>query len=79
MKYTEAIHAEALIMMMEKESPCNWCPAEQSERSEACVVCEEFVGIVQGLFLNDCPCRELGQQEAIKRTWIALEESGYLD
>jgi len=39
-------------------------------------LCKNFIGLP-----NDakCPCEELGCQEAIKRTWIALEEKGYLE
>lgn len=28
---------------------------------------------------NKCPCYKFGFDEAIKRTWIALEAGGYLD
>jgi len=39
-----------------------------------CSICQSFVGLRSG-----CPCITLGKEEAIKRTWLALEEGGYLE
>ena len=92
MEYTEEIHAKRVMRMMERiKDPCsNGCPkaryyhADHNEPHEgwvewgwkACVLCREFVGMKEE---NKCPCDALGKHEAIKHTWLALEEKGYLD
>ena len=49
---------------------------------DICKVCVEFVGYTAN-FINPeeswCPCHMLGEDEAIKQSWIALEDGGYLD
>jgi len=40
-----------------------------------CAICKGFVGLDSN---KKCPCQELGKEEAIKRTWIALEAKGYI-
>jgi len=89
-KYTEKIHGARLLKMMEKDDPCACCPAApyfdsylnsytmwcNPSASSACDICKEFVQL--DLMYSQCPCDEFGKQEAIKRTWIALEEKGYL-
>ena len=42
-----------------------------------CVICREFVG-ADSPGAWSCPCIILGKDEAIKRTWINLEEKGYI-
>lgn len=93
MEYTEKYHAKRLLKMFEKKDPCNYCPTglrfsasnssimcaqdssigQYSERRGVCIVCQDFVGIEA-----ECPCMNLGQSEAIKRTWLALEAKGYI-
>ena len=49
---------------------------------DICKICIEFVGCsvkIMEAVESWCPCHALGQDEAIKRSWIALEEEGYLD
>ena len=77
--YTEKIHVERLLEMLEKKHPCGHCPAEPSFKTDmkVCKICLEFIGLDDGY--KWCPCLILGRQRAIKRTWIALEEKGYLD
>jgi len=94
MKYTEKIHATRLLGMLNKKNPCMCCPQEKHYGlrheyddmpwqkaiegvDDACHVCLEFVNIKQegGEW---CPCLILGEKEAIKRTWIALEAKGYI-
>ena len=91
-KYTEKIHAARLLKMLEEKEPCMCCPATpyfksnlQSdtmwfnsyiEGEHPCDICKDFVGLDNRY--TDCPCYELGK-EAIKLTWIALEEKGYLE
>ena len=93
MKYTEKIHAKRLLGMLEKKNPCSYCPAGKDFKardfsewglveyecgdindSYVAGICVRFVG-----GKDCCPCTEFGRQEAIKRTWLALEEKGYLD
>ena len=45
-------------------------------KNSPCNVCCGFISMMNK---GVCPCRELGKHEAIKRTWLALEEKGYLD
>ena len=90
--YTIDFHAERLLKMMEKKDPCACCPAYQYFNpcneplsglgnywavgllAHVCDVCQNFVGGTHGA----CPCLALGGPEAIKRTWISLEEKGYI-
>ena len=87
-KYTEKIHAERLIRILERKNTCDWCPAKAHSVVDAyscnplaiwvrdtdpCTVCLDFVDA-----FYHCPCTSLGEEEAIKRTWIALEEKGYI-
>jgi len=90
MKYTEKIHAEALLKNFENHFHCA-CPlsssrsgklfdnevANDDDISGACLVCIGFVGI-EPTMDDFCPCWNVGKNEAIKRTWIALEEKGYI-
>ena len=80
------LHAKRLLMLLNKKDPCyDTCPASKRlnfrddwlscSDSFSCYICREFISI-KG---NDCPCNELGGQEAVKRTWLALEEGGWLD
>ena len=84
-KYTEKIHAARVKKMMEMGNPYMRCPAGKryqtgwayynsiwSTNPRPCDICREFVNIDFG-----CPCIRLGEQEAIKCTWIALEKKGY--
>jgi len=86
MEYTEKEHVENLLDMLEYENPCNHCPNEvfiDCVSIPRCIMCRSFIGI-QGIIYNyipackKCPCYVLGEKEAIKRTWIALEEKGYI-
>ena len=74
MKYTEAIHAKNLLKLLSTKDPCGTCPVS-GDISEVCPVCARFVNNTS----RWCPCNQFGKKEAIKRTWLALEEKGYLD
>jgi len=87
-KYTEKLHAKRLLGMLEKRNPCGCCPAGKrymedtkdwaesvfGEQRSFCKVCWAFISLER----LTCPCWALGEQEAIKRTWLALEEKGYI-
>lgn len=83
MIYTKDMHAKNLLEMLEKKDPCSWCPGGFLDASQLgpdwnrwmCPVCRSFVGM-EGSW--GCPCHILGPHYAIKRTWIALEEGGYI-
>lgn len=92
--YTEKLHAHRMKLMLRRKDPCGLCPkmkdfeigfgrllttgvtlweGDRSMGTGSCKVCQEFVGITR-----NCPCFALGKERAIKRTWLALEEKGYL-
>lgn len=90
-EYTEKEHAERLIRMLETVGPVGRCPAsadilfgwkdgpklgEWPNTEEACIVCNTFLGHTGEIL---CPCYyfESGE-EAVKQSWIALKEKGYI-
>jgi len=80
MKYTEAEHAKILLRMLEEPNPCDLCPVAftilRVTKDGCCRICLSFVGILEHTL--QCPCGYFGEHEAIKRTWLALEEKGYI-
>ena len=75
--YTEKEHAERLIAILEDSDTCSRCPGkEYNSLSNCCSICLSFVNINELSF--ECPCTMLGPMEATKRSWIALEEKGYV-
>lgn len=90
-KYTEKIHAQRLLRMLEKKDPCAHCPASEffsgnnsaidlwADEPNPHKICNEFLDFPLGSYSTHmCPCHKFGRKEALKRTWIALEEKGYL-
>ena len=90
-EYTEKIHAKRLLGMLNKKKPCLHCPAAEKYSAEGpwinftlnykllardkyCAVCQTFIGYKN---TPKCPCHK-GKERAIKRTWEALEEKGYI-
>lgn len=83
----EQCHAEALLQMLESARGSGYscfilCPHGSTNCRcgtlsfiETCAMCKAFVGLPPSSF---CPCGALTQPIAIKRTWIALDEGGYL-
>lgn len=41
-------------------------------------ICRPFIGIDGEEYVASCPCYVFGCEEAAKRTWIALEERGFI-
>lgn len=82
-RYTEGVHAKRLIKTLEHPDTCYKCPAGFAKISDSCPVCREFVELKgecsQMLKSVKCPCYALGSEEAVKRSWIALEAKGYLE
>ena len=84
MEYTVDIHAKRLLKILSKKEPCEWCPAAPYYDPNVlcdipydnipCEICRDFVGCSYR-----CPCIYFGHEKAIKLTWMALEESGYLE
>lgn len=88
-KYTEKIHAKRLLGMLSRPNTCRLCPAARryapntnsiedmwKGHPKACNICREFIGLP---LFSRCPCKEIGKHRAARRTWIALEEKGYLE
>jgi hypothetical protein len=90
-EYTEKIHAERLIKTLERK-PHNYggCPAAHEcdgtykvsrrwlKKPAPCKICMGFIGLDINKAESECPCSELGDVEAFKRSWITLEEKGYV-
>jgi len=71
------------------------CPSSQVEEAhgrrveeqydkETCDICwgflqETFPDTVPLMKIESCPCIKLGKELAVKLTWLALEDQGYLD
>lgn len=82
----ERRHAEALLRMLETPHTklCLPCPHSDTDFNcgtlgilKTCAQCRKFIGL-SPLTRCPCPCSTLTQPIAVKRTWIALDEKGYL-
>lgn len=80
----ERTYAGYLLKTLGTLKPCigTSCPLwlspvfGEKEEVEMCSMCRDFVNVLdKGL----CPCHFYGEQEAIKRAWLALEAKGYLE
>ena len=83
-EYTVDCHASQLIKVLEHVRSCSCCPASSSIQfiinyknwvNDQCKVCGDFIKFDTS---KGCPCIKLGKKEAIKRSWIALEEKEYI-
>ena len=92
-KYTEELHAERLLKMLDKlpaDAVCYSCPANKNfyaaapcvvslERDlEECDVCHAFLGMPPADDCDACPCDHFGEEDAIKITVQKLKEKGYM-
>ena len=50
---------------------------ERASRKYCLNVCRVFIGLKNSKLM--CPCTQLGCEEAVKRTWLALEEKGFIN
>lgn len=89
MQYDEKTHIKKLKKMLCMKEPCRYCPgsflpnpisSEHVLYKDKCIACTEFIGIIINKRISKlhtrkkCPCYILGKEEAIKRTWLKLEE-----
>jgi hypothetical protein len=83
--YTKEIHIDRLTRMLKRKKPCDCCPASKNYLGgpwnelwanapdrEICNICRGFVGL--SAYGYQCPCHSLGQEEALRRTYLALEK-----
>lgn len=85
MKYTKKLHIEGLIILLLRENPSHYCPAnfievkyynfynKQYFNDHICPMCREFINI-NSKTQSNCPCNILKKEEVFKRLWIKLEE-----
>lgn len=89
--YSEKIHAKRLIAMLETRKDAKGsCPASEHFspnmspahtfllKPHPCDICNEFVNNGRIRDIRTCPCVDLGCEEAVKRSWLALEAKGYI-
>ena len=82
MKYTLKLHRHRLRLMLKRDNVCGLCPGRKGFNGYdclwigdeegcmgPCIICRDFVGTK-----NRCPCHALGEEEALKRTLLKLEE-----
>ena len=82
--YTREIHIDRLRKMLKRKKPCSCCPrgyrytmyndGPWDNSGEACDICLDFIGLGEFKGNVTCPCYELGEEEALKRTYLALEK-----
>jgi len=79
---SEKEHARVLIKILERKRTCSLCPyGKYTVDCAYCETCRAFVFLLPYAVSEDllrCPCQVLGPEEAVKRSWIALEAKGYI-
>lgn len=90
---SEKYHAKIMIDFFESEKDvCGSCPYRYNiphfvkVHDRVCKICFKFLDLDSknrscpcSILGSYCPCFILGSEEASKRTWLKLEEKGYLD
>lgn len=80
MNYGIKEHSKGLIKILERENTHMLCPQPPQrggiKLAKGCYICRKFIGY-DGT--TGCPCRVFSPEEAIKRSWIALEDGGHLE
>lgn len=80
---TKANWIECLLKALESKEHFlyNICPQvflkDEKHSYANCAICRGFLGLT--FARRRCLCNALGTKEAVKRTWLALEEGGYLE
>ena len=94
MEYTEKMHAERMIKMIEElgsDEVCYSCPTCKDFSISSgpllglddrdwtdCDICHAFVGMPPTKECEECPCDHFGPEEAIRITIQKLKEKGYM-
>lgn len=75
-KYVEASHINALLELISQPESCSICPyllQNKFPSADDCATCLSFVNAIDW-----CPCNYFGPHEALKRTYLKLEEIGVI-
>ena len=74
-------HMWLLVELLEEPLSCYRCPYWEHGFYH-CTICRVFVGVhapeIREHGKSYCPCHFLGADEAVKQTWLRLEEYGYI-
>ena len=88
MEYTIEIHKKNLKKILKTDNPCGHCPStfdqyafeetgnqKFTNEDDICEICRSFVGLNSDISYDHvfCPCVVLGNEEALKRTYEALD------
>jgi hypothetical protein len=82
--YTEEIHIKNLVDILNNKTLCDCCPAAEDYSegkswadpwsNKPCDICLEFIGNTKNI--SYCPCIIYGNEEALAKTLLKLEEKG---
>ena len=59
------------------EGEWNWINRTKTE--ECCDICDNFIPKEGRSYLWKCACLKFGPRIALEKSWVMLEEKGYLD
>ena len=78
-EYTKVMHVENLKKLLDMGVLCDRCPANAQDEIAGltygcCDVCQDFIEIeTKYRQTGECPCNMLGEEEALRRTRLALK------